>query len=149
MANSFYYTDGAASDHTLYVGDGTDTQLFVLGGTEYGVDETGIEIASELTPDRMADQYRGGAFGLQWNAGKSAIQAKYPGEDASKFRHIANGYDPEDLAGIGDPPQLGADSRPLRRGGRGPLRCRTAPGAAPATPGVRTALGRRAPHCVH
>ena len=27
----------------------------------------------------VADQYRTGAFGLQWNAGKSAIQAKYPG----------------------------------------------------------------------
>jgi len=27
----------------------------------------------------VADQYRAGAFGLQWNAGKSAIQAKYPG----------------------------------------------------------------------
>lgn len=27
----------------------------------------------------VAEQYRAGAFGLQWNAGKSTIQAKYPG----------------------------------------------------------------------
>jgi hypothetical protein len=27
----------------------------------------------------VADQFRTGAFGLPWNAGKSAIQAKYPG----------------------------------------------------------------------
>lgn len=27
----------------------------------------------------VADQFRSGAFGLQWNAGKSTIQAKYPG----------------------------------------------------------------------
>src|SRR5512135_2190965 len=27
----------------------------------------------------VADQYRGGAFGLPWNASKSAIEAKYPG----------------------------------------------------------------------
>ncbi|HEX9208626.1 MAG TPA: hypothetical protein VF851_10335 [Steroidobacteraceae bacterium] len=27
----------------------------------------------------VAEQFRGGAFGLPWNAGKSAIQAKYPG----------------------------------------------------------------------
>ena len=27
----------------------------------------------------VADLYRGGAFGLPWNAGKSAIEAKYPG----------------------------------------------------------------------
>ena len=27
----------------------------------------------------VSDTYRGGAFGLPWNAGKSAIEAKYPG----------------------------------------------------------------------
>jgi hypothetical protein len=27
----------------------------------------------------VADQFRGGAFGLPWSAGKSAIEAKYPG----------------------------------------------------------------------
>lgn len=27
----------------------------------------------------VADMYRGGAFGLPWNAGKGAIQAKFPG----------------------------------------------------------------------
>jgi hypothetical protein len=27
----------------------------------------------------VGDQYRGGAFGLPWNAGKTAIEAKYPG----------------------------------------------------------------------
>jgi hypothetical protein len=27
----------------------------------------------------VADLYRGGAFGLPWNAGKAAIEAKYPG----------------------------------------------------------------------
>ena len=27
----------------------------------------------------VADLYRGGAFGLPWNAGKGAIEAKYPG----------------------------------------------------------------------
>jgi hypothetical protein len=31
------------------------------------------------TAGGVADQFRGGAFGLPWNAGKSAIQAKYPG----------------------------------------------------------------------
>lgn len=59
MANSFYYTDGAGSDHTLFVGDGTDTQLLVLGGSESGEGEPAVEIASEKTPDKYADQYRG------------------------------------------------------------------------------------------
>jgi hypothetical protein len=27
----------------------------------------------------VGDQYRGGAFGLPWNAGKTAIEAKFPG----------------------------------------------------------------------
>jgi hypothetical protein len=36
-------------------------------------------LALPATAGSVADQYRGGAFGLQWNAGKSAIQAKYPG----------------------------------------------------------------------
>ena len=42
----------------------------------------------------VADQYRGGAFGLQWNASKSAIQAKYPGgtwdkDEAGSERYCA------------------------------------------------------------
>jgi hypothetical protein len=42
----------------------------------------------------VADQFRGGAFGLPWNASKSAIQAKYPGgkwdkDDAGLDRYCA------------------------------------------------------------
>jgi hypothetical protein len=36
-------------------------------------------LALPATAGSVADQFRSGAFGLQWNSGKSAIQAKYPG----------------------------------------------------------------------
>ena len=35
--------------------------------------------AGTASAGSVADQFRGGAFGLPWNASKSAIQAKYPG----------------------------------------------------------------------
>lgn len=62
MANTFVYTDGAASDHTLYTGDGSDTQLFVLGGTEHGAGEPEVVFASEETPNKYTDQYRGVSY---------------------------------------------------------------------------------------
>ncbi len=37
---------------------------------------------------------------VAWRGIAEDFQSKYPREDASKFRHIANGYDPEDLEGI-------------------------------------------------
>lgn len=42
-----------------------------------GVISTVMAAAASAGP--VADQYRGGAFGLPWNAGKAAIEAKYPG----------------------------------------------------------------------
>jgi hypothetical protein len=36
-------------------------------------------VAAIATAGPITDQYRGGAFGLPWNASKSAIEAKYPG----------------------------------------------------------------------
>lgn len=36
-------------------------------------------LASIATAGPVGDQYRGGAFGLPWNAGKGAIEGKYPG----------------------------------------------------------------------
>ncbi len=38
----------------------------------------------------VSDQYRGGAFGLPWNASKSAVEAKYPG---GKWAADAKGRD--------------------------------------------------------
>jgi len=38
-----------------------------------------IAFAGSAIAGGVADQFRGGAFGLPWNAGKSAIEAKYPG----------------------------------------------------------------------
>ena len=35
--------------------------------------------AGTATAGAVADQFRAGAFGLPWSAGKSAIEAKYPG----------------------------------------------------------------------
>jgi predicted RecA/RadA family phage recombinase len=35
--------------------------------------------AGTASAGAVADQFRGGAFGLPWNAGKGAIEAKYPG----------------------------------------------------------------------
>jgi len=42
----------------------------------------------------VGDQYRSGAFGLPWNAGKSAIEGKYPGgkwdkDDSGRDRYCA------------------------------------------------------------
>ncbi len=42
----------------------------------------------------VADQFRTGAFGLPWNAGKNAIEAKYPGgkwdkDDTGAARYCA------------------------------------------------------------
>jgi hypothetical protein len=47
----------------------------------------------------VADQFRSGAFGLPWSAGKSAIQAKYPGgkwdkDDAGADRYCAASRQP-------------------------------------------------------
>ncbi len=39
----------------------------------------GQMVAQSAVAGGVADQFRGGAFGLPWNASKSAIQAKYPG----------------------------------------------------------------------
>jgi hypothetical protein len=39
----------------------------------------GTLVASIAVAGPVGDQYRGGAFGLPWNASKAAIQAKYPG----------------------------------------------------------------------
>jgi hypothetical protein len=36
-------------------------------------------VAGIATAGPVADQFRGGAFGLPWNAAKPAIEAKYPG----------------------------------------------------------------------
>ena len=36
-------------------------------------------VAGATHAGAVSDQYRNGAFGLPWNASKSAIQAKYPG----------------------------------------------------------------------
>ena len=36
-------------------------------------------VALPASAGAVADQFRSGAFGLQWTASKSAIQAKYPG----------------------------------------------------------------------
>lgn len=58
MANTFIYTDGGASDHTIYTGDGSDTNIHVLQGSEFGIEDT-ANLVGELTPDRLADQYRG------------------------------------------------------------------------------------------
>ena len=38
-----------------------------------------VAFAGSAIAGGVADQFRGGAFGLPWNAGKSAIEAKYPG----------------------------------------------------------------------
>ena len=38
-----------------------------------------IAFAGSAIAGGVADQFRGGAFGLPWSAGKSAIEAKYPG----------------------------------------------------------------------
>ena len=46
-------------------------------------------VASAGTVNQM---FRGGAFGLQWNANKSAIQAKYPGGKWDLDEHGADRY---------------------------------------------------------
>jgi hypothetical protein len=56
----------------------------------------------------IADQFRAGAFGLPWNAGKSAIQAKYPGgqwdkDGAGSDRYCAPSRQP--LLGLPAPHQ--------------------------------------------
>jgi hypothetical protein len=53
-----------------------------------------ILIAGMASAGPVGDQYRAGAFGLPWNAGKSAIQAKYPGgawdtDDKGRDRYCA------------------------------------------------------------
>jgi hypothetical protein len=56
----------------------------------------------------VADQFRSGAFGLSWNANKSAIQAKYPGgkwdkDEAGTDRYCAPSRQP--LLGLPAPHQ--------------------------------------------
>ncbi len=53
-----------------------------------------ILLAGMASAGSVGDQYRTGAFGLQWNSGKSAIQAKYPGgtwdkDDKDRDRYCA------------------------------------------------------------
>lgn len=64
----------------------------VVGGLS--VVAVNVAVAGPVT-----DQFRGGAFGLPWNAGKSAIQAKYPGgawdtDDAGRERYCAASRQP-------------------------------------------------------
>jgi hypothetical protein len=65
-------------------------------------------LALPASAGSVADQYRGGAFGLPWNASKSTIQAKYPGgtwdKDASGIdRYCAPSRQP--LLGLPAPHQ--------------------------------------------
>ena len=59
IANSWYYLESGVTSRTLYLGDGTDTTLLVLGGTEQGAQGVPLKIASEHTPNKYADQFRG------------------------------------------------------------------------------------------
>jgi len=54
----------------------------------------GTLFAGLATAGAVGDQYRGGAFGLPWNANKTAIEAKYPGgkwdqDDNGRARYCA------------------------------------------------------------
>lgn len=56
-------------------------------------------LAGVASAGPVGDQYRAGAFGLPWNAGKNAIQAKYPGgtwdkDDKGRDRYCAASRQP-------------------------------------------------------
>ena len=48
--------------------------------------------AGSAVAGSVADQFRGGAFGLPWNANKASIQAKYPGGNWDKFENQFDRY---------------------------------------------------------
>lgn len=53
-----------------------------------------VMAAGVASAGSVADQFRAGAFGLPWNAGKGAIEAKYPGgqwttDDEGRARYCA------------------------------------------------------------
>jgi hypothetical protein len=59
-----------------------------------GIGSLAALLAGIATAGPVGDQYRAGAFGLPWNAGKGAIEAKYPGgqwdkDDKGRDRYCA------------------------------------------------------------
>jgi hypothetical protein len=59
-----------------------------------GIGTLVILLAGAASAGPVADQYRGGAFGLPWSASKGAIEAKYPGgkwdqDDKGRDRYCA------------------------------------------------------------
>jgi hypothetical protein len=59
-----------------------------------GIGTLATLLAGIATAGPVGDQYRAGAFGLPWNAGKSAIETKYPGgqwdkDDKGRDRYCA------------------------------------------------------------
>jgi len=49
-------------------------------------------VAAGASAGGVADQFRGGAFGLSWSADRNAIQAKYPGGTWDKHESGADRY---------------------------------------------------------
>ena len=62
MANKFYFTPNGIAKQTIQLADGTDTNLFVLAGTEHGVSGPPAKVRIDKTPDRVSDQYRGTTY---------------------------------------------------------------------------------------
>jgi hypothetical protein len=59
-----------------------------------GIGSLAALLAGIATAGPVGDQYRAGAFGLPWNAGKGAIETKYPGgqwdkDDKGRDRYCA------------------------------------------------------------
>jgi hypothetical protein len=49
-------------------------------------------VASAASAGAVADQFRGGAFGLPWSADRNAVQSKYPGGKWDKHETGADRY---------------------------------------------------------
>lgn len=67
-------------------------RIAVTAGTLAGL---AFAVANSAAAGPVGDQFRGGAFGLPWNAGKSAIEARYPGgqwdtDEKGRARYCAN-----------------------------------------------------------
>jgi hypothetical protein len=90
----------------------------------------------------VADQFRSGAFGLPWHAGKAAIQAKYPG---GKWDKDETGIDrycaPSQQTLLGLPPQHQTRELCFLVGGDGTMASATAR-MAPTLPALLAVVNR-------
>ncbi len=99
-------------------------------GTRIAIGALAILAVDSAVAGAVVDQFRGGAFGLAWNAGGAAIETRYPGgrwdQDDRRPKALLRG----DAAVAAQAAGAAQDARDLLPGGRRTARSRARPPAS-------------------